>query len=1117
MCLRKIYFLLLLFPYLLFSQKEDLQFEHLSMKDGLSMNPIMTIVQDNKGFLWFGTQDGLNKYDGYKFKIYKSKESDSTSISDNYITSSCVDQRGRVCVGTLYGLNVYDPKKDEFQRYIRLNDHLQSERILSMHKDIKGYIWLGTEDGVSLFDPYNDKIIPINSRLKNFPDLSHKTILAICQDKEGTYWFGSTSGLIHYLPKEKTYIEYTRSSACNTLTSDSIQSIFTDSNGQVWIGTSRGLNKYNSETNSFTRYFFNVNTNDLSVFCPQTPLQSAIAYSKIKEDNVINNIIEDKEGYLWMATLEMLIVFNPNTGKYTYQKKDIYNPNGLNDYLIKSLFIDHSENLWVGTLGNGLNKVNIKPKKFQHYYKKRNETNCLSSNYVRNMCEDAERNIWVATVFGGLNCFNPNSLEFTNFYNSSDKAFTGISTKSVWAVCYDSAYNCLWIGTDKGLDQLNLETRKISHFSYYNPKNSTSTDHAIRSLFVDSKGNLWCGTESGLGLFKKETSTFRFFTKSNSSISNNTIWKIVEDKNNNLWLATNDGLDSFDPISEVFFVYKKIPHNPNSLSHNSVRSLCIDKEGNLWVGTQNGLNRFNVKTGEIKRYYEEDGLPNPFIYGIVEDARSHLWISTNRGLSEFDKVKTFKNYDLSDGLQDYEFNTNAYLKAKSGEIYFGGQSGLNRFNPNQMKVNTFMPPVVLTEVKINDKTYQETENIADLHELILDHHQNNLSFNFSSLDFTNPSRNKYMCMLEHFNKDWVNIGTFHFISYTNLDPGKYTFLIKGSNSDGVWNQKITVLNITIHPPYWKTWWFYILCGVCTIVLFITYMRFRTRSLVKSKIELEKIVTTRTLQVELQKNELEQKNKDITDSINYAKRIQTAILPSERLFFENFDEAFIFYKPRDIVSGDLYWFTRVKPIENTDKTLRIVAAVDCTGHGVPGAFMSLIASELLNQTIKDKDINTPADILQFLNYRIPLALHKNNTENLSDGMDVAVCSIDLENMLLYYSGANRPLWIINKEGRLKEYKATKISLGDISGSAPAFENHKIELSPGDTIYLFSDGFTDQFGGPNNKKIGTKQLRELLISYTNMPLLRQKQKLSDFFDSWKGSQEQVDDILIIGIRV
>ena len=427
-----------------------------------------------------------------------------------------------------------------------------------------------------------------------------------------------------------------------------------------------------------------------------------------------------------------------------------------------------------------------------------------------------------------------------------------------------------------------------------------------------------------------------------------------------------------------------------------------------------------------------------------------------------------------------------------------------------------IPPVAITAIKILDTLYTQSD-VTELKELVLHYDENIINISFTSLDYTNSSRNRYMYKLEGFNDNWINAGNLHYISYTNLDPGDYTLMIKGSNSDGIWNEEPCILKIIILPPFWRTWWFYTTCVAVILASIFLFIRLRMRSLIKTKEILETTVKKRTEEVEMQKDELAQKNKDITDSINYAKRIQNSILSGEQVFIDNFSDAFVLYHPRDIVSGDFYWMTQVHTSDERNLNLKIVAAVDCTGHGVPGAFMSLIASELLNQTIKDRTVNSPGDVLRFLNQKLPLALNKNNNEKINDGMDMAVCAIDLNNNKVYYAGANRPFWKIDVKGNFTEIKATKTAVGGFTELDQVFENHTIQVEKGDTIYIFSDGYADQFGGEKNKKLGTKKFREIIQNMVIKSMPLQKEMLESFFLQWRGENDQLDDLLVIGIRI
>ncbi len=1103
----------------LFSQKEELQFEHLSMKDGLSMNPVMDIIQDSKGFLWFGTQDGLNKYDGYSFKVFKTSDADTTTISDNFITALCLDKNKRVWVGTLNGLNLYDPATGSFQRFVQTNVNFISNKIYCLFSDPSGLIWIGTEKGISLFDTDKLEFISVKDKFPYMSVLEQKTVLRVFREKSGIYWFGTTSGLVKYDPATNRLTNYFSNAENNeSLSNNIVLSIFQDSKENLWFGTLDGLNKYDKHNNTFSHQYFKKNENELASTKKNNALAGVNIYSIVNNygGNTIRCILEDTDGWLWIGTDMELIIYNPTSGKYINYKKDLINPTGINDHFIRSMYLDHSLNIWVGTLGNGLNKVNLKQKKFLHFQKKVNNSNSLSENYVRSICEDNTGQLWIGTLVGGLNEFNPKTMQFSHYKKEENQNGNNINDNNVWAVCYDQLVDGVWLGTNNGLDFLDLKTKKFTHYIHTEKDPTSISDNTIRNVFIDSRGNVWCGTENGLNKFNRETKQFKYYNKFNSGISNNTVWKIAEDKEGKFWLATNDGLNRFDSETEKFEVFRQIRGNINSLSQNGVRTLHIEQNGTIWIGTQNGLNKLDPKTLNFTRFDESNGLPNPFIYSITEDQNGHLWISTNKGVSEFDKKNTFKNYDIYDGLQDYEFNTNAAFRTKDGDIYLGGPNGFNKFNPTNLKTNSFIPPVEITSIKVMDKSLSNLNDVSEIKNISLNYNENIIYIEFAALDFTNPSRNRYIYKMEGFNEGWMEAGNTRFITYTNLDPGEYTFMIKGSNSDGVWNENAKSISIIILPPFWKTWWFYTLCFIVAILSIIIYIHQRTRNLIKTKIILEQTVKQRTEEVELQKNELSQKNKDITDSINYAKRIQNSMIPDEKLFVESFADAFVLYQPRDIVSGDFFWIASVHTSDDRDLNLKIVCAVDCTGHGVPGAFMSLIASELLNQTVKNEDVNSPADVLKFLNKRLPMALNKNSSEKIYDGMDISCCAIDLNNKKLYFSGANRPLWGIKKGGQFFELSSTKASVGGYTNPDQEFDNHQFAFEKGDRIYLFSDGYADQFGGDKNKKIGTKRFRELIQSSTKGSMNDQKTTLVDFLNKWKGNYEQVDDIMVIGIE-
>jgi len=1248
-----ILFLFLCIPALK-AQKEDIQFEHLSMRDGLSMNPVMAITQDHKGFLWFGTQDGLNKYDGYSFRVFKNNENDNLSISDNFITSLYTDNNGIIWIGTLSGgLNKCDYRKKGFEKFTLSNSALTSNRIWCISADGKNDLWVGTEKGITIIT--NGRFQEAADVIPELESVSDYSVLCIFHSSDQTAWIGTTEGLFVYNPKLKKPAHFDHESE-QQLSNNVVISVFEDNNKNIWVGTVDGLNKIQKNGDMKTYYF--KKRNDGNDRADSTNQSSAIKniYSIVSNygGNTIRNIMQDHNGNLWIGTDMELIIFDPVTEKYVNYKKDLINPTGINDHFIRSMFKDRSDVLWIGTLGNGINKTDLKPKKFKHYQKKINDPSSLGENYVRSIVESPDGEIWVGTLVGGLNLFDPVTERFYHYLPDGKNDGRTPNDNNVWSLCFENE-NILWIGTNNGLNRLDKRTGTYTYYGHSDKDHGSISENTIRCVFRDSKGNIWAGTEGGLNKFLPQSGTFEKYTKGKNNpkaISDNTIWKITEDKNGNLWLATNNGLNKFDPAGLKFTHYKYNPSDKNSLSNNGVRTCLIDNRNRLWVGTQNGLNLFDEKKNNFRRFDENSGLPNSFIYSMEQDDNGNLWISTNKGLASM-HPETFevKSFDIYDGLQDYEFNTNASCRTRSGELYFGGPSGLNRFHPGKLKSSDVNPNVEITLIKIFEEVYQSETDITEVEEIHLEYYENSLYLEFASLDFSNPGRNRYSYKMEGFDKDWINAGNNRHATYTNLDPGNYIFRVRGTNSDGVWSKNQKEIRIIISPPFWQTGIFYTLCVL--FVLFSVYFiyKWRIRKLTEEKKILEHRVEARTKDLKEEKRKIEEfnreleklslvasktensviiadengviewinegfekmhksedsyknyygktlvetssneklkeiiktsvsekksmiyesfntnrdgrkfyvqstltpifddhgrlkkiividsditerkkseeiiriKNKDITDSINYALRIQQAMLPEHTEVENILPESFVYFQPKDIVSGDFYF---IEPIRTNDgQVLAGFAVGDCTGHGVPGAFMSIIGNNYLRMSLTDKSVNTPADALGYVSEKIYYTFSKKNEKRvIRDGMDISFCVLNNNSRQLYFSGANRPLLVVAKNG-VKEIKGDAQPVGFQDNPKP-FTNHSLQLEKGDMIYLFSDGYADQFGGPEGKKFKFSRFRELLVSIAEKSLEEQKTIIHHTFEEWKSwpskngethEVEQLDDICILGVRI
>ena len=491
---------------------------------------------------------------------------------------------------------------------------------------------------------------------------------------------------------------------------------------------------------------------------------------------------------------------------------------------------------------------------------------------------------------------------------------------------------------------------------------------------------------------------------------------------------------------------------------------------------------------------------------LVCDDNNNLWIGTGIGIDKFNlKDQTFKHYEKEDGFLGIEINPNSVCKDKEGNIWFGSIIGLVKYNSRLEKNNPTEP---ITSIK-NPRIYFENVDIPANH--IFSWTQNHFTFDFVGASLTNPKRVKYRYMLEGLDKEWSPIVKENSVTYPDLQAGSYTFKVRSCNNDGVWNKDAVTFTFSIEPPFWKTTWFYILLGIIVFASLYLYIKQKERKLLKTNMILEQKVVERTEEVVRQKTEIEKKNMVITDSIEYAKNIQQAVLPTKEYISELFKNHFILYKPKDIVSGDFYW------VDEDDKRV-LIAVADCTGHGVPGAFVSLMGHNLLNEIISKNSNLKPSEILEFLNQKILNTLNQGRDDQSAKyGMDMALITIDKKMNTLEYSGAHNPL-IVCRNNELIELKGNKFSIGSITKEKElGFVNHKFELASGDMLYMFSDGYTDQKGGPENKKFFSKPFRELLLSISKLNIADQKKKLDETIMVWKGAKTQTDDILVVGIKI
>jgi ligand-binding sensor domain-containing protein/signal transduction histidine kinase len=848
--------LLLFYPSkIILGQINNIDFKRISIEQGLSQSSVQAIVQDHQGFLWFATQDGLNQYDGYEFKVFKHEANDSSSISDDWVSDLCVDKSGDIWIGTAGGgLNRYDKKHGSFVQFEHVDsveNSLSDNRILSLFCDSKGTVWVGTDGGG--LNKYNSQdnnfeVIDLDPHVNQ----SQKSRISyIYEDKETNIWLGTNGqGLICLSPDGKIKVFSNNAKNSKSISSNQILTIYEDNANVLWIGTDRGLNSYSKKSNQFRRYL------------PDRDDPYSIS------DQVIYDIYEDENKVLWIATDGGLNLYHIKTNKFWTMRNEASNPLSISNDLVRCIYAENSGTIWVGTYGGGLNQYNWRKRRFNHYRQMSGDPNSLHDNTVWAISEDNKKNLWLGTN-KGIACLNRanHTIEIFRHDSRDPKSLSD----DIVRVVYEDHLGTKWFGTTSGgLNRYNPKTKKFDRFMHDPSNNKSLSNNTVRAIFEDHQNQLWIGTWSGLNKFDRKTETFTHYKndlQDPTTVSDDRIRCLAEDEAGTLWVGTYGGLNKLDKKSGKFVHYLSNPNDKNSLSHDRVLTMYCDSDNIIWIGTYGGgLNKFDAAMETFTHYTEEDGLSNNAIYGILEDDQDKLWVSTNRGISCYNKkTDEFKNYDINDGLQSNEFNGGAFFKNKSGEMFFGGINGFNSFMPNKITENKFVPPVVVTSFKVFDREINLGQDISLVKNIELSFKQNFFSFEFAALDFTNPEKNHYAYFLEGFDVDWNQAGSRRYANYTNLSGGEYVFRVKGSNGDGIWNEEGAVININIIPPFWATLWFRILAGLLIIGTVYGTYHARMTKVERQKRRLQKEIKQRTQEIQERNVELIQSKRQ-TDNI-----------------------------------------------------------------------------------------------------------------------------------------------------------------------------------------------------------------------------------------------------------
>ena len=819
------YFFVILLAYgSVCAQALELKFERIGREQGLTAGSVLSILQDGQGFMWFGTEDGLFRYDGYGMTVYKYDPLDSTTLGNNNVFALLEDRSGTLWLGTAGGgLNRFDRATERFTRFKHDPHHpnsLSADVVSALFEDRSGVIWVGTWTGLNQLEPQTGRI----TRFMHHPDdpgsMNPHWIRSICQDSLGDIWVG-TDGGISRLDRNRgqfTHFVEDRKSP-GSLSSNGVNSIIKDRSGTIWIGGWGGLDRFEHKPQRFTNF---------------------------PAGSVFMSLFEDRAGVLWIGTQEHLLQFDKERNRFTRFVHDPGNPYSQSSDLIQTIYEDRTGAIWIGTQ-NGVNRLDREQYRFKQIVHDPNDANSLSHKMVGAIHEGPTGALWIATAEGtaigadiGLNKLDRAT---GRVYHS----FPGLEReeiqKGIGINClYEDRSGILWIGTGLGLGRYDPEQGKFKRYVHDPEDPHSLSGNQVAQIHEDQSGRLWVAVHNygttGIDRFDHEQERFLRIELapeiSSGQNQKNGVSSISEGQSGRLWFSTmGEGIFVLNPDSDGFIQFNHESGNPNSLSHTWVGPVHEDRKGMVWAAPwYGGLNRLDPESGRVTIFTEKDGLSSNYISSITEDDYGRLWLTTKNGLSRFDPLtETFKNFDRDDGLLNSDFDSRYLsLKSRTGEVFFGGVNGINFVHPDSIRDNPHIPPVVFTRfTRYNTADsggrFIIEKGISEKRRLDLSYQDQTLTFEFAALNFRNPENNQYVYKLEGFSDHWINLGNKHEVTFTNLDPGEYTLRVKGANNDGIWNEAGASLVINISPPWWQTGWAYSLFALFALGLLYGLRRY----------------------------------------------------------------------------------------------------------------------------------------------------------------------------------------------------------------------------------------------------------------------------------------------------
>lgn len=1072
---------ILLFSILVFpSISQKINFTNYTIQNGLPQNTVNGICQDMDGYIWFATQVGAARFDGYDFEYITM----SNGLPNNFVNCLLATRNGDVWFGTEGGIARYDGSA------FRIYDEkagLVNNRVDRMEEDLEGNVWAVTAYGISVIS--SDTIVSyskkngltdntvidvfVDSRgrvhvstypvqgLTIFEDLFHfeterieNIITDIVETPEGHMWYSTEeNGIIVRSGKEEHRLGYK-----DGLTDEIVLSMLVDHQGRVWCGTYiEGLFVY--ENGSFHR-----------------------KTSEADYDLLAKEIYEDSHHRIWIVDHQQ--------GVWLMDKEKLRNfsiKNNLVNDLVTDILEDRYGNIWLGTI-SGVSKYG------RVIFEVTDSDIVLPENNVSAVFHDSRERLWFSP-YGYLMYLQDEKVHML------DEVRNGFIPGTITLSFAEDFRKNIYVGTDVGL--LYFNGRSLNQLEYW--KNASLLE--FYSLYYAEDRRLWCGTDSGLYILDGSAVEVHHGQKTLLDLQVNAIDRVGD----LMYCATKGGVSVFNLEGQHLENYT----TSDSLSSDKCYDITHDARGNVWVGTDRGLSRITgYPDPEIIKLDAARGLPSNAIYFLETIDSISLWMGTEKGLFKYNtESNQIDYYGIEDGFYPLETNQGAVTSGSCGDLWMGTVSGLVQYRPSYDKKDTVPPDLILFPPVVDGQIYKASEAAKGMNPAF-SFNRNSLEFSFTGIHTTIPSQNRFSYYLEGYEDSWSEPGTDRRVSYKKLPNGNYIFKVIAYNLDGVASEQEASFAFTIKPPIWKTFWFILLEILAGLSLIYGTIKYRERQLIREKRVLESKVKERTREIEYQKEEIEAQrdeiagqNKEITDSIHYAKHIQHAVLPGKLSLEKTLPEHFILFRPRDIVSGDFYW------VEQKHERI-IICAADCTGHGVPGAFMSLLGLTFLNEIVNKDEILKASEILNRLRMYIINAMSHKDTQ-ARDGMDLSLVVIDKQINIMEYAGAYNPLLIV-RGGEMIEFKADKMPIGKHVGEERSFTNHKVQIQDGDMIYLFTDGFPDQFGGAKGGKYKAKPFKRLLQKISSDSVDNQEEQLDVELKSWMGDLEQVDDILVMGIR-